>query len=71
MAILVSPLYFALAAMLGKFRFLKNALVVVLAFVGIKMLIVNFTKFQFIKFGCHSGGTHCGNLQVPSQRKGI
>ena len=43
MAILgLRSLYFALAAMLGKFRFLKNALVVVLAFVGIKMLIVEF-----------------------------
>ncbi len=43
MAILgLRSLYFALAAMLGKFRFLKNALVVVLAFVGIKMLIVKF-----------------------------
>ncbi|MCK9182068.1 MAG: TerC family protein [Fibrobacteraceae bacterium] len=43
MAILgLRSLYFALAAMLGKFRYLKNALVVVLAFVGIKMLIADY-----------------------------
>lgn len=40
MAILgLRALYFALAAMLGMFRFLKNSLVVVLAFVGVKMLL--------------------------------
>lgn len=37
-------LYFALAAMLGMFRFLKNSLVVVLAFVGVKMLIADFVE---------------------------
>lgn len=45
MAILgLRSLYFALAAMLGMFRFLKNALVVVLAFVGVKMLISSFVE---------------------------
>lgn len=42
MAILgLRSLYFALAAMLGMFRYLKTALVVILAFVGIKMLVAN------------------------------
>lgn len=45
MAILgLRSLYFALAAMLGMFRFLKNALVIVLAFVGIKMLAASFVE---------------------------
>lgn len=35
-------LYFALADLLDKFRYLKYSLVVILAFVGIKMLIHNF-----------------------------
>ena len=43
MAILgLRSLYFALAAMLGKFDKLKYAIVFVLAFVGIKMLIADF-----------------------------
>ena len=45
MAILgLRSLYFALAAMLGMFRFLKNALVIVLAFVGIKMLAASVVE---------------------------
>ncbi|MCB9558484.1 MAG: TerC/Alx family metal homeostasis membrane protein [Deltaproteobacteria bacterium] len=34
-------LYFALAAMMGKFRYLKISLVFLLAFVGVKMLLVH------------------------------
>ena len=34
-------LYFLLASMLGSFRYLKHALVLILAFVGVKMLIVH------------------------------
>ncbi len=34
-------LYFLLAGMLGKFHFLKHALVLILAFVGVKMLLVH------------------------------
>ncbi len=37
-------LYFALADLLDKFRFLKYSLVVILAFVGIKMLIHDFLE---------------------------
>ncbi len=45
MAILgLRSLYFALAAMLGMFRFLKNALVIVLAFVGVKMLVSSLVE---------------------------
>lgn len=40
MAILgMRSLYFALAALIGQFRFLKKSLIVVLAFVGVKMLL--------------------------------
>lgn len=43
MAILgLRSLYFALAAILGKFEKLKYAIVFILAFVGVKMLIVQF-----------------------------
>lgn len=38
-------LYFLLANMLGRFRFLKPALVLILAFVGVKMLLVH-TSFK-------------------------
>lgn len=37
-------LYFALAAMLGQFRFLKYSLVFILAFVGVKMLLAHHYK---------------------------
>jgi TerC family integral membrane protein len=37
-------LYFALAGLVDKFRYLKTGLAVVLMFVGIKMLIVDFYK---------------------------
>jgi tellurite resistance protein TerC len=37
-------LYFALAAMLGRFHYLKVGLGLVLAFVGVKMVIVDFYK---------------------------
>ncbi|MEN9578939.1 MAG: hypothetical protein RJA70_1948 [Pseudomonadota bacterium] len=37
-------LYFALAAMLGQFRFLKYSLVFILAFVGVKMLLAHSFK---------------------------
>ena len=37
-------LYFALAGMIGKFRYLKASLAVVLAVVGVKMLIANWLK---------------------------
>lgn len=43
MAILgLRSLYFALSAMLGKFVYLKYALVFILAFVGVKMIIVHY-----------------------------
>jgi len=43
MAILgLRSLYFALSAMLGKFAYLKYALVLILAFVGVKMIIVHY-----------------------------
>jgi tellurite resistance protein TerC len=38
-------LYFLLAGMLGKFRYLKVGLGLVLAFVGIKMLVMDWVKF--------------------------
>lgn len=45
MAILgLRSLYFALAAMLGKFHLLKYALVFILGFVGVKMLIMELYK---------------------------
>ena len=45
MAILgLRSLYFALAAMLGKFEKLKYSLIFILAFVGVKMLIMEFYK---------------------------
>lgn len=37
-------LFFALAALMGKFRFLKYSLVVLLAFIGVKMLIHEYWK---------------------------
>lgn len=47
MAILgLRSLYFALAAMLGKFDKLKYAIVFVLAFVGVKMLIGNWVEIS-------------------------
>lgn len=53
MAILgLRSLYFALAALLGKFRYLKNALVIVLAFVGIKMLIADFVEISSLVSLC-------------------
>lgn len=43
MAILgLRSLYFALSAMLGKFVYLKYALVFILAFVGVKMIVVHY-----------------------------
>lgn len=41
-------LYFALAALMDKFRYLKMSLVFILAFVGVKMLLVH--HFQFPTF---------------------
>jgi tellurite resistance protein TerC len=38
-------LYFALAGMMGKFRYLKTGVGLVLAFVGVKMTIADFYKF--------------------------
>ena len=35
-------LYFALAAMMNKFKYLKISLVFILAYVGVKMLLSNF-----------------------------
>jgi tellurite resistance protein TerC len=40
-------LYFALAGMLGKFRYLKTALAVVLMVVGVKMLVAEQLKHRF------------------------
>lgn len=42
-------LYFCLASMINRFRFLKPALIVILAFVGVKMLLVN-TAFKIDTF---------------------
>jgi tellurite resistance protein TerC len=41
-------LYFALAAMLGRFHYLKVGLGLVLAFVGVKMLIVDLYKIPIV-----------------------
>lgn len=41
-------LYFALAAMLGSFHYLKVGLGLVLAFVGVKMVIVDFYKIPIL-----------------------
>jgi len=39
-------LYFVLAAMMNKFKFIKMSLVFVLGFVGVKMLLIHFYKFD-------------------------
>jgi tellurite resistance protein TerC len=38
-------LYFCLAALIMKFRFLKPALIIILAFVGVKLLLLAFPKY--------------------------
>ena len=49
MAILgLRSLYFALSAMLGKFAYLKYALVFILAFVGVKMIIVHLVHIPTV-----------------------
>ena len=49
MAILgLRSLYFALSAMLGKFAYLKYALVLILAFVGVKMIIVHLVHIPTV-----------------------
>jgi tellurite resistance protein TerC len=39
-------LYFALASMINKFRYLKHSLILILGFVGIKMLITHYIKID-------------------------
>ena len=45
-------LYFALAALIEKFRYLKQSLVVVLAFVGVKMLVANHLHISTVLSLC-------------------
>lgn len=46
MAILgLRSMYFLISRMLAKFRFINYSLVVILAFVGVKMLISNYVHF--------------------------
>lgn len=51
-------LYFVLAGAMGKFRYLRVGLSLVLIFVGVKMLIVHFYKFPIVL----SLGAICGIL---------
>jgi tellurite resistance protein TerC len=39
-------LYFALAGLMERFRYVKNALVFILAYVGVKMLVVHHYKVK-------------------------
>lgn len=39
-------LYFALAAVIGRFRYLKHSLVILLGYVGVKMLLVHHVKID-------------------------
>lgn len=62
-------LYFLLAAVLDRFHLLKTALVVLLAFIGVKMLIAHFFKFPtwaslLIILAILSGGV-IGSLLFP------
>jgi len=41
-------LYFALAGMMDKFRYLSKGLALILMFVGVKMLIVDFYKIPIL-----------------------
>ncbi len=44
-------LYFCLAALIAKFRFLKPALIIILAFVGVKLLLLSFPPYAGSLFG--------------------
>jgi tellurite resistance protein TerC len=66
-------LYFALAGVMGLFRYLKYGLAVVLVFVGIKMLIVDFYKFPtwvaLSVLAAVLGGSVLASIAVPEREE--
>jgi len=44
-------LYFCLAAMITKFRYLKPALILILAFVGVKLLLLSLPPYLHVMAG--------------------
>ena len=68
-------LYFVLAGLLGRFRFLKVGLAAVLVFVGLKMLISGVVKIPILLslgvIGCLLTGSVLASLWVARKRGGI
>ncbi len=62
-------LYFCLAGMAGRFRYLNIGLGVILAFVGIKMLITDFYHFPLRFAGGDRPGADRGHRGVPAGRQ--
>ncbi len=66
-------LYFLLAGMLGRFRYLKVGLAAVLVFVGLKMLVAAVVKIPILLslgvVGCILAGSVCASLLAARQNR--
>jgi tellurite resistance protein TerC len=58
-------LYFCLAALIAKFHYLKPALVLILAFVGVKLLLLSFPPYQGILLGWMGVGA-ASPIKIPT-----